>query len=128
MLPGPTTVCCSTTDPAAMMEFSPISAIIEQDRPDADQAVPPDAGTVYDHVMTDGDIVFDLNDRFFEKRMQRAAVLDVHPVADPDRVHIAPQHRIEPDGAVVANLHITNDCCILRQVTVLPDLRCEPAY
>lgn len=38
--------------------------------------------------------------------MDHRLILDVHPLADPHVVHIAPHYGAEPEGAVITDLHI----------------------
>jgi len=41
--------------------------------------------------------------------VQHAEVLNVCPIADPDIVHIATDHGMEPDTALVTHDHVTDD-------------------
>src|SRR6056297_1664381 len=102
--------------------------VVHDDGAHADQGVGFDACAVDDHVVTDGDVVADLHHRFVVKGVQHAAVLDVHLVADADRVHIAPQDGVEPDGTLVAHLHVADDGGGFRQVTIRPHFRGEAPY
>lgn len=51
-------------------------------------------------VMSDRDIIADDQRVDIMSHMQHAEVLDICPVTDPDVVHIAPDHGIEPHTAI----------------------------
>ena len=57
----------------------------------------------YAHIVSDAGWIF------FVGTVDDSIVLDVDPVADADAIYIATNHGIEPDAAMVAHAHITNN-------------------
>jgi hypothetical protein len=97
--------------------------VIQENRPDPDQCIGFDPGPMNYHIMSDGNIIADLYYRFVVGGVQGTSVLDIHPVPDPDGIHIASQDRVKPNRTIVSQDHITNDRSIVSQVTVQPDVR-----
>ena len=102
--------------------------MVEQGGAHADEGKVIDIGSVDGDVVTDGYIVADADGGFLVKRVEHASVLNVHAVADADAVHIATQHGVEPDAALVAHHHIAYDGGVFGQVAVFPYLWGEPTY
>ncbi len=62
------------------------------------------------------------------RAVQHRAVLHVHPVADADRVHIAPHHRMEPHAAALAHHHVAHHHGVLGQEAPLAEPRLMAAH
>jgi hypothetical protein len=58
-----------------------------------------------------------------ESAMDAGAILHIHFVADPYKIHIAPHHRIEPKTAIITGDHIANDSRIGCNETIITKLR-----
>ena len=60
--------------------------------------------------------------------MEDAAVLYVHTVTDMNPVHITTHNCVEPNTALTAHDHITNDGRVLCQIAVFTYLRSESSH
>jgi hypothetical protein len=60
--------------------------------------------------------------------VENCAVLDVNLVADPDRVHIAPDDSVEPYTTVISNDYIAHDRCIGGDKAVFAELGKDTFY
>ena len=60
--------------------------------------------------------------------MKHGTVLNVHTVADTDRVYISAENCIEPNTAILSHYYIADDGCIVGQITIFTDLRSKPSY
>jgi hypothetical protein len=58
--------------------------------------------------------------------MDDSTILDVHVVADPDGMNIAPNYCVEPDAAIVAKHNIAGDGCIICQEAIFTEGRGDP--
>ena len=58
--------------------------------------------------MADRDVIADDERMGIVSHMEHAEVLDIRSFSDPDVVHIAPDHGIEPDAAMVAHYDIAD--------------------
>ena len=79
------------------------------------------------HVVSDGNIRADMRRSRLVGNMDAGAILHVGTVANSNRSYIATYHSIEPDGALVAHLHVTYNRCVLTEVAVLAPLRGQTA-
>ena len=57
--------------------------------------------------------------------MDAGTVLHIGAVADGDGCHVAAYDGIEPDTALVTHRDITDDGCILAEITVLAPFGCQ---
>jgi hypothetical protein len=55
--------------------------------------------------------------------MDAGAILDIHFVADADKIYIASYHCIEPDAALIAHDHITDNGSIGSYIAIVSELR-----
>jgi hypothetical protein len=66
-------------------------------------------GSVNNCLMTDGNRITDLDNRFLIQGVQDSTILDIDSVPDPDAIHISPENRIKPYTAVVAQNDISDN-------------------
>ena len=97
--------------------------VVEEGSSHANQGIVVYAGSVECHVVADGYVVADFYGRFFIQSVEYGAVLDVHPVADADGVHISPEYGIEPYATVFSHYYIADNGGVVGQITVFTDLR-----
>ena len=100
--------------------------VVQDDRTDADQALIANAASMQHDRMPHRHIVanderrtFRLGRRFVGY-MAHGQVLHVGPATDHDAVHVAAQHRVAPDGTVVADLHVADDLARRMEKNALP--------
>jgi hypothetical protein len=94
------------------------TGIVHDDSTHANQHFILDCTAMYDGIMTDRYVVADYHLGFLVGSVDDDAILDVYFVTDPDAVDIAPDDGIEPDTALIANLHVTYHGGIGRQKTI----------
>ena len=75
--------------------------------------------------MSDGHHVADMRRTGVVSDVDAGTVLDISAVADGNRCHVAAYDGIEPDAALVTHRDITDDGCILAEITVLSPLGCQ---
>ena len=83
--------------------------------------------TMNGYIVSDRDIVANLDSGFLIKRVENGSVLYIHMVAKANRIDIATQDCIEPNGTTVADDSITDDGCIWGYKAILTNLRCKTA-
>lgn len=62
-----------------------------------------------DGVVPYANVIADAGGRFFVRAMDAGAILDVRALADHDGIHIAPNDRVEPNGALLAKRHLADN-------------------
>ena len=92
--------------------------MVEDGSAHADKGIVLHGGAVDGDVVADGHVVAYFDGRFLVERVQHAAVLYVHTVADADRVDVAAQHGVEPYATVSAHLYVAYDGGVVGQVAV----------
>jgi hypothetical protein len=60
--------------------------------------------------------------------MYHTVILDVDAVANSDGVHVATQHGVKPDAAILAHGHVANNDGVVSQETVLSNLGLKAPY
>ena len=73
---------------------------------------------MYGDVVANGDVAADMCGTCFVGDVYARAVLHVRAVADGDGCYVTTHHGIEPDGAIVAHLDVTDDGGVLAEVAV----------
>src|SRR5438874_11323554 len=68
-----------------------------------------DVAAVQRHAVSDGDFIFKNCWLLARTCMQHAVVLHVRAIANTDVEHIAAHDRAEPNGRLLANVHVAND-------------------
>jgi hypothetical protein len=76
---------------------------------------------VDDRIMADAAVVPDFSGRFLIGAMDDGTILNIHPVADPDGVHVPADHRIEPKTAIVSGNDISYNRRIIGDKTVFAE-------
>src|SRR4030095_6581868 len=79
--------------------------------------------TVHNGVVTNRNIISDRCTGSFECTMNARSILDIYFITYADEIHIAANHCIEPDAAVVTHDHITNDSGVGSNETIFSKLR-----
>jgi len=51
--------------------------------------------------------------------MYAGAILDIHFVTDPYKVHISTNYRIEPYAAVISHNHVAGDRGVRREIAII---------
>jgi hypothetical protein len=80
--------------------------------------------TVNDCIVSDTALVSYYGLRFLVCAMDYCPVLDIDFVPDTNAIDIAPDNRIKPDTALIANNDVTNDCCIFGTKQFAPTFGC----
>lgn len=83
--------------------------IVHDDGAHADEDLVVECTSVYDGIVSNRNIIADTHTRLFISSMEDHAVLDIHPVANTDAVHIASYDGVEPDAAIVTYLYVSHD-------------------
>jgi hypothetical protein len=101
--------------------------LVHHDSAHADEHVVVQGAAVHEGAVADADVVADGGAAFLVGAVEHRAVLDVHFVADADKIHVAAHHGLVPHGAVVAHGHIADDGGVFGEETVFPELGLEVA-
>jgi hypothetical protein len=72
-----------------------------------------------DRAVPDVYVVPDGCRRFLISTMDDRAILDIDPVADPDEMDVASDHRVKPDAAAVTHHHVADDRRIGSEKTIV---------
>ena len=64
--------------------------------------------SVNDSMMTNRYIVAYSGSAFLIGAMNAGTILDIHPVTDPDKINVSPDHRIELDAAVIPGCYLSH--------------------
>lgn len=67
---------------------------------------------MYKRVVADRHIAANVCGRIVIRAMDHGAILDIGFVTDLYIVHITPDHRVKPNGAVIADFHVADYGCI----------------
>jgi hypothetical protein len=82
-----------------------------------------DRTTVDNGVMTDRNIIPDMDPGLLIGGMDHHAVLDIYLITDMDTAYISPYDGIEPDAAMITYLHFTYNSSIRRDETTIAKAR-----
>src|ERR1700683_3478915 len=122
-LPGrDTPIDRSGFDPGALQNHRPgrndrilaDDRIIHHDSAHPDEYPVLDSTAMNDGIVTDRNIVAYDDLRLLISRMNHYPILDIHLVTDMDAPHVSPHDSVEPNAAVITDLHPANDSSIGR--------------
>ena len=114
---------CTSSNDGALTHLT----AVEQRRTHAYQGAVVDGAGMNSNIVSNSNIRADMRRSRLVGNMDAGAILHIGTVANSNRSHIATYHGIEPDGALVAHLHVTYNRCILTEVAVLAPLGCQTA-
>jgi hypothetical protein len=80
---------------------------------------------MYEGIVTDGNPVANLRRGLLKGAVNHCSILDVHPIANPDAVHISSYNGIVPDAAVITHDYIANYNSGFGQKAVCSHLRTD---
>src|SRR6185437_3427977 len=78
---------------------------------------------VHQSVVTDGYIIADVGWSIKIGAMNYRPILDIGVIADPDIMHISPDHCVKPNRAIIAHHNIADDGRIVSNETIVAPLR-----
>ena len=93
---------------APIRQFLPISRMVEDGRPHADQRIVADRAAMQHGLVADGAVCAD-GQRRAHVGVQHAAILHVGVLAHRDQFIVAAQHRAEPDAGISRQPHLADD-------------------
>jgi hypothetical protein len=93
-------------------------SVVHDDSTHADEDIVVQSAAVYDGAVADGDIVTYVNRGLLVGTMDNRTILNVDFVAYPDEMHVASDHRLKPNTAIIAHHNISDDSRIFGQVAV----------
>jgi hypothetical protein len=97
-------------------------SLVHDDRPHTDQHIVMQRATMNNRMMPDRNIIPNCCAALLKRAMNTGAVLDVYFVPDPDEIDIASYNRVEPDTAIIAHDHISDDRRVWSYECVAPKL------
>jgi hypothetical protein len=77
---------------------------------------------MHNGIMPDGNIIADRCSVFLVSAMDAGSVLHIYFVTQLNKIHIATQHRVEPETAIITGNHIANDSGIGGNEAVVAEL------